>query len=73
MCFRRKVYTNVNTVSSCVLKTNRVHILTDFFHLSCLDIFTDEGVVGHGELWSIVVDVQHLDEHGHSSRLPRVV
>lgn len=42
-------------------------------HLSRFDVLADERVVGHGELGRVVVDVQHLDEDGHSSCLTRVV
>lgn len=42
-------------------------------HLSCFHVLTDEGVVGHGKLRSVVIDVQHLDEDGNSRRLAGVV
>ena len=42
-------------------------------YLSCFDVLADEGVVGHGELGGVVVDVQHLDEHGDACCLARVV
>lgn len=44
-----------------------------FKHLSCFDVFTHKCVVGHGKLWCIVVDVQHLDEDWHSSCLTRII
>lgn len=42
-------------------------------YLSGFDVLADEGVVGRGELWRVVVDVQHFDEHGHPGRLARVI
>lgn len=44
-----------------------------FKHLSCFDVLAHKCVVGHGKLWCVVVDVQHLDEDWHSSCLTRVI
>lgn len=42
-------------------------------YLSCFDVLADKRVVGHGELGRVIVDIQHLDEHGHSSCLTWII
>lgn len=42
-------------------------------NLISLGVFTHERLVIGGKGWSVVVDVQHSDVHGHSAYLSRVV
>lgn len=42
-------------------------------YLSCFDVFTHKGFIKHGELRSIIVDIQDLNEDGNSSGLAGII